>query len=156
MEKFLNEIEKLSQSLEKSDTPSLKPALCSPAVEKLFDITNAGIEVFNAKGIDSIKIYSLPPDILPLFFTFENETAGYVIKTDKKYIFVVGCDPNKIFIYGTGSDGPISIRGGASKTMQLFNLEFSEAENDILFFDNTNKRIEPEEVVLHVIKWGFS
>ena len=100
MKNFLNEIERISEALLNIPNQVAETISDTPAVEKLFELTEMAIDIFSKRGIDYVKLHKLPRDLLPLLFTFENESNGFVINTDKKYIFVIGCQPNKIFIYG--------------------------------------------------------
>ena len=62
---------------------------------------------------------------------------------------------NKIFIYGkvkkTGHRGT-----GADKMQQLFNIDFTDNDGNVTYYDSTNKELKADEIVLLALKWSLN
>ena len=156
MDKFIEEIKNLSQNSNVSNNKRVAGSVTNEGLKKLFEIASVGVDTFNKNNSFSIKLHKLPADLIPLFFNFQSDCAGFVIKTEKKYIFVMQSEQNKVFIYGLASRDGVSIRQSMTRAVQLFNVEYKEDKNNINFYDNTRKEIQAEEIVLQIIRWGLS
>jgi len=156
MDKFIEEIKSLSRNNSTSNVKPISESEESKALNILFDLALVGMETFNKTGSCEIKLHKIPADLVPLFFNFHYDCGGFVIKTGKKFIFIMQSEQNKIFIYGLSSRDGYSVRHNMNKAVQLLILEFKNKENGVKFFDSTNKEIKPEEIILQALKWGIS
>lgn len=162
MEKFQEEIRLLAKKEIGSSDKSEQKVVTSTsfdnsALEKLYEITEKGVEAYNdVTKSELLKVYNLPFELIPLFFNFDNYRQGFVLVTTKKHIFFVINEPDLIFIYSLDSKEKVLGKNFINKASQLLKLNFSKSENKTKYFDNTGMEIEPHDVVLQVIKWGVS
>lgn len=152
MDKFTEQIKKLSENIVNKDQYRDNSDIYSYAVELLFSIADKGLLLLDSS---SVKLHRLPTDLVPLFFHFESSGGGFVISTDVKYAFFMQSSENKIFIYGkTKTDERKS--SGNTKMQQLFNIDFIENNGKVTFFDSTKKEIKPDEIILLALSWSIN
>lgn len=154
MDKFIEEINKLSSKVEKSDI-SLESNINPPAIDLLFKYSEKGIKELKSNGLGSVNLHRLPFDLIPLFFHFESSGGGFVISTAKKYAFFMQSTDKKIFVFGKakkiGHDVTVN-----DKMQQLFNIEFRENNGVVSYYDSTNKELKPSEIVLLALNWSLN
>ncbi|MGI9533414.1 MAG: hypothetical protein ACR2NW_00550 [Thermodesulfobacteriota bacterium] len=155
MENFIEQIKNLSENHNPSGNKEVPDPKDYEALNKLFEITEVGIDKFNENNSFPIKLHRLHADLMPLFFNFQSDSSGFIIKTENKFIFVMQSVNNNIFIYGLTSKDGADIRQSMTRAVQLFKLEYKD-NNGIKLYDSTNREIDPEEVILQVISWGLS
>ena len=153
MEKFTEQLKKMVANIK--ETGPVEGTSDSAAIKLLFDFAERGIDTLRSEGISSIKLNRLPSELVPLFFHFKSSGSGFVISTDKKYTFFMQSSDGKIFIFGKNR------RNGQSnnvneKMQQLFNIDFTEENEKISFFDSTKKEISADEIVLLALRWSLN
>ena len=156
MDKFIKEIESLSESGKSSGNNEVSDQAEYKALRRLFEIAEIGADKYNESGSYPIKIHRLHSDLMPLFFNFQSDCSGFVIRTENKFIFIMQSQNNNILIYGLTSKNGVDIKQNMTRAIQLLNLEIKENNNDIKYYDNTNREIQAEEVILQLFKWGLS
>lgn len=152
MDKFTEEIKKLSVNTEEKDPDKDISDRYLPAIESLYNFADKAVLTLKSS---SVKLHRLPADLVPLFFHFESGGGGFVISTAVKYAFFMQSSENKIFIYGKSKKNGINSPGNA-KMQQLFNIDFTENNENVTFYDSTNKEISPEEIVLLALSWSIN
>ena len=156
MDNFIKEIKKLLHNGSDTINKEIAEPDNNKALDKLFDIAAVGVDTFNNNSSYSVKLHRLHADLMPLFFNFQSECNGFVIKTEKRFIFVMQSELNKIFIYGLTTKDGASARQSMTRAVQLFNLDYKKSNDEIKYYDSTNREIQPEEVVLQLFKWGLN
>ncbi len=156
MNNFIKEIKILSQRVKISENKKFNGSENNEALEILFDIAKIGINTLKETNSSSVNLYRLPADLMPLFFNFQNDCGGFVIRTEKKFIFVTQNKEKRVFIYGLAIKDNFPIQQITNRRIQLLSLEYKAKKGKIEFYDSTNKTIKPEDVVLEVMKWGLS
>lgn len=153
MEKFTEQLKKLAANIKESGPVDGNSE--SPAIKMLFDFAEKGIDTLRSEGISSIQLHVLSSELVPLFFHFESRGSGFVISTDKKYTFFMQSRDGKIFIYGKnrryGQKNSVN-----EKMQQLFNIDFTEENEKVSFFDSTKKEIVADEIVLLALRWSLN
>jgi len=155
MDKFTEEIKKLSDNISKQDINTESKSINSKAIGSLFKYAEIGISTLRSGGLPSIYLHILPADIVPLFFHFESGGEGFVISTSKKFTFFMQSSDNKIFVYGKEKKNAIQ-GAGSDKTQQLFNIDFTENNENVSFYDSTKKEIKADEIVLLALNWSLN
>ena len=155
MEKFIEEIKKLSVNLDKSEENKSKVYPESSAIESLFNYADKAVTSLKKDGVVSINLHRLPIDLVPLFFQFESRGEGFVLSTVKKYAFFMQSAENKIFIFGKMKRKGLK-HSGNDKMQQLFNIDFTENNGNVTYFDSTGKEIKPDEIVLLALNWSLN
>ena len=156
MDKFIKEIESLSESVNSTGRDEASDQAEYKALSRLFEIAVIGADKYNESGSYPIKIHRLHTDLMPLFFNFQSDCSGFVIKTENKFIFIMQSQNDNILIYGLTSKNGVDIRQNLTRAIQLLNLEIKENNDVIKYYDKTNREIQAEEVVLQLFKWGLS
>jgi len=155
MDKFTEEIKKLSDNVYKPDINTESKSINSHAIESLFEYAEKGVTTLKSNGITSINLHKLPVDLVPLFFHFDSGGEGFVISTAKRFAFFMQSSDKKIFIYGKvkkfGIQGP-----GNDKMQQLFNIDFTENNGSVAYYDSTNKELKADEIVLLALNWSLN
>ncbi len=155
MDKFIEEVNKLSVNVKSSEKNKEIPDENSPAIDSLFSYAKAGVNALKSNGLNYINLHRLPGDLIPLFFHFESSGAGFVISGSGKYIFFMESSEKKIFIYGMANNKR-SVGQGRGKMLQLFNIDFIENGDSVVFYDSTKKELSPEEIVLLTLQWSLN
>lgn len=155
MDDFIEEIKTLSQKTTPSENNRSYKAENNEALNVLFNIASTGVNNFNENSASSIRLHRLHADLVPLLFNFQDCCGGFVIKTEKKFSFVIQSKSN-VFIYGLASKDDLQIKQNMHRTIQLLSLRCEKINEKITFYDSTNKVINPQDVVLQVIKWGLN
>jgi len=154
MDKFTEEIKKLSDNISKQNINTESNNINSKAISSLFKYAETGINTFRSCGLSSISLHRLPVDLVPLFFHFESGGEGFVISTAKRFTFFMQSSDKKIFVYGKEKKN--AIKGtGSDKTQQLFNIDFTENNGNVTYYDSTNKEIKADEIVLLALRWSL-
>ena len=99
MDDFIEEIKALSQKTTTSENNRTYKAENSEALNVLFNIASIGVNNFNENSASSIRLHRLHADLVSLLFNFQDYCSGFVIKTEKKFSFVIQ-NKNNVFIYG--------------------------------------------------------
>ena len=153
MEKFTELVKKLAESSKESGP--VEGNSDSTAIKLLFGYAEKGVDTLISEGISSIKLHQLPGELVPLFFQFESSGSGFVISTDNKYTFFMQSRDGKIFIFGKnrrdGQNNSVN-----EKMQQLFNIDFTEENEKVSFFDSTKKEINADEIVLLALRWSLN
>jgi len=155
MDKFLEEINKLSSKVDKSEIYPESNSINPPAIDLLFKFSEKGINELKSNGLGSVKLHRLPFDLVPLFFHFESSGEGFVISTAKKYTFFMQSADKKIFVFGKAKKIGQAVTVN-DKMQQLFNIDFAENDGDVTFYDSTNKELKPDEIVLLALNWSLN
>ena len=155
MSNFSEEIKKLSELHNQSESNEINYGEQFDALKVLYDITSRGVDQFNQNSALKIKLHELHPDLMPLFFNFQSDCSGFVIRTESKFIFVMQSVNNQIFIYGLASQNGVDIRQSMTRAVQLFKLE-SKDEDGIRFYDSTDRELQAEEIIIQLLSWGLS
>ena len=107
MDKFLEEINKLSSKVDKSEIYAESNSLNPPAIDLLFKYSEKGINELKSNGLASVNVHRLPIDLVPLFFHFESSGGGFVISTAKKYTFFMqSTDKKDIYFWESEENRP--------------------------------------------------
>lgn len=155
MDKFTEEIKKLSDNVYKQGKNTESKNINSKAIGSLFKFAETGVNTLRSGGLSSIYLHRLPVDLVPLFFYFESESEGFIISTAKKFVFFMQSSDKKIFIYGKEKKN--GIQGtGTDKMQQLFNIDFTETNGNVTYYDSTNKDIKADEIVLLALNWSLN
>lgn len=153
MKNYIEEVKKMASDYEES--PGLNEDVVSPAIKILFDITESGANTLGSNGVSSVKIHRMPADLVPLFFHFETSGGGFILSTKNKFTFFMQSADNKIFIFGKNKrNGPE--KSINDKIQQLFNIDITDNNGNISFFDSTKKEIKAEEIVLLALRWSLN
>ena len=153
MDKFAQELKKLFKIINKEEINTENLTLKSDAIAFLYNYAEKGVNLLRSEGLSSIYIHRLPVDIVPLFFHFESGGDGFVISTDKRFVFFMQSTDKKIFIYGKDkTNGSYS----KDKMQQLFNIDFTEDNGKVTYYDSTKKELIADEIVLLALKWSLN
>ncbi len=155
MDDFIEEIKTLSQKTTPSENNRTYKEENNEALNVLFNIASTGVNNFNESSASSIRLHRLHADLVPLLFNFQDSCSGFVIKTEKRFSFVIQNKSN-VFIYGLDSEDGLQIKQNMHRTVQLLSLRYEKINDKITFYDSTNKVIDPKDVVLQVMKWGLN
>jgi len=155
MDDFVEEIKTMSRKATASEDNKTSEEENNEALNTLFNIASSGVNNFKENSTYPIRLHRLHADLVSLLFNFQNYCSGFVIRTKAKFSFVIQSKSN-IFIYGLASRDGSQVKQSMHRTIQLLSLRYEKIKNEITFYDNTNKVINPQDVVLQVIKWGIS
>ncbi len=155
MDDFIKEIKAMSQKTAASEKGKTFEAQDSEALNILFNIARSGVDNFSGNSACPIRLHRLHEDLVPLLFSFQDRCSGFVIRTEKKFSFVIQ-SRSSIFIYGLASRDGSQAKQNMHRTVQLLSLRYEKVKDEITFYDNTNKVIDPQDAVLQVLKWGIS
>lgn len=155
MDKFTEGIKKLSDNVYKQDINTESKSINSKAIDLLFEYAEKGVNTLRSNGLSSVYLHRLPVDLVPLFFHFDSGGEGFVISTAKRFVFFMQSTDKKIFIYGkvkkNGFKDP-----GTDKMQQLFNIDFTENNGNVTYYDSTNKELKTDEIVLLALNWSLN
>ena len=150
MYKFIEEIKKLSENVKKS--VNAEEGLNTPAIRLLYSFAEIGIKTLSSGGAGSVKLHRLPADLVPLFFHYESSGEGFVISTEKKYTFFMQSAEKKVFVFGKNRNNG----SGNEKMQKLLNIDYTENNAEVSFFDSTNKEINADDIVLLALRWSLN
>lgn len=155
MDDFIEEIKTISRKAKASENNKISDAENNEALNILFNIASSGVNNFSENSAYPIRLHRLHSDLVSLLFNFQDYCSGFAVKTRKKFSFVIQSKSN-IFIYGLASKDGSQVKQSMHRTIQLLSLRYEKIKDEITFYDSTNKIINPQDVVLQVIKWGIS
>ena len=153
MDKFSEDIKKIFENINEKEINTKRQTDKSDAIASLYRYAEKGVDLLRSGGLSSIYLHSLPVDIVPLFFHFESGGDGFVISTAKRFAFFMQSADKKIFIYGKDK---INGSYGKDKMQQLFNIDFTEDNGKVTYYDSTKKELQVEEIVLLALKWSLN
>ena len=153
MDKFTEEIKNIFENINENEINTERQAINSDAIATLYSYAEKGVNLLRSGGFSTIYLHRLPFDIVPLFFHFESGGDGFVISTAGKFVFFMQSTEKKIFIYGKDK---INGTSSKDKMQQLFNIDFTEDNGKVTYYDSTKKELQAEEIVLLALKWSLN
>jgi len=127
-------------------------------VMKIFlDITGLGIGIYN-QGLANgrLSIYELTEELLTLFLNLHGKRLGFCLVAEGKFVVFLDEAPNQMVVLGQKRQLFGAGENVLTKARQLIKIAFEKADGGYVFKDNTGSRLDPEEVVLHIINWAIS
>ncbi|MGH7806795.1 MAG: hypothetical protein ACRENT_01745 [Thermodesulfobacteriota bacterium] len=127
-------------------------------VMKIFlDIAGSGVRIYNQGLADGrLSIYELTEELLTLFLNLHGKRLGFCLVAEGKFVVFLDEAPNQMVVLGQKRQLFGAGENVLTKARQLIKIAFEKADGGYVFKDNTGSRLDPEEVVLHIIKWAIS
>jgi hypothetical protein len=121
------------------------------------DIAELGVGIYNeGLAYGRLSIYELPEELLTLFLNLQGKRLGFCLVSEGRFVVFIDEEPNQILVLGKKSQSFETGENILTKARQLIRITFEKLEEGYVFKDNTGSHLDPEEIVLHIIKWTIS
>ena len=125
------------------------------ALEELYENALYAVKILNDKfSSDVLNIIKIEDDLIPLLFTFNMSTTGFVLVSPQKYIFFISDNVGNIYTYGLEKEKRkpgINISGGSA---QLLTINYATVNGEIVYRDSTGNSIDPQEIIYQIFRWA--
>jgi len=130
------------------------PEEIKEAFYKLFNLANTGIEAYNeGAGRDVLSIYKLPRELFTFFLDLPGKQIGFCIIAPERFVVFTDERPDKVTVFGQRAKRLENAGQAQPKIRQLIKMTCLKSENGLIFKDNTDAVLDPEEVTKIIIKW---
>lgn len=127
------------------------------AIDMFYNLTELGVSIYN-EGLDKeeLSLYRLPEEILALSLNTPGSRVGFCLTAPERIIVFLSEGSDQILVLGRKKQQLGTGEGIFTKARQLIRITYMKSEHGMVFKDNTGSLLDPEEVVIHVIKWAVS
>ena len=122
-----------------------------------FNISELGVGIFN-QGLANgkLSIYELSEELLTLFLNLHGKRLGFCLVAEEKFVVFLDENPSQLVVLGKKRQSFGTGENALTKARQLIRITFEKSDGGYVFKDNTGSFLDPEEIVLHIIKWAVS
>ena len=161
MNNFREEVMNLAREKLKMKTADRKAESASNSVkevmESLLKTTELGVSFYNQVAENKkLSIYSLPEELLVLFLNLPGKRVGFCLIAPEKFVVFLNDEPGQVVVFGKKRQNSGSGENVLIRARQLIKVSFAKTEDGYLFKDNTGSVLDPEEMILHIIRWAVS
>ena len=126
-------------------------------MNRLFNIVELGVTIYN-ESLDKgkLSLYKLPEELLTLFLNLPGKRLGFCLIAEEKFIVFLDEEPGQVVVVGKNRQSFGTGENVLAKARQLIRITFMKSDDGFVFKDNTGSIVNPEEIILHIIKWAVS
>ena len=126
-------------------------------MSRFYSLTELGVSIYNESLNDEeLSIYRLPEELLALFLNIAGRRVGFCLMAPEKIIVFLSEGPDQVLVLGRKRQQLGTGESILTKARQLIRITYTKSEHGIVFKDNTGSILDPEEVIIHIIKWAVS
>lgn len=161
MNNFREEVMNLAREKLKMKTAGRKAESASDEVKEvmnsLLKTSELAVSFYNqfAEG-EGLTVYGLPEELLALFLNLPGKRVGFCLIAPEKFVVFLDDEPGQVVVFGKKRQNSGSGENVLTRARQLIKVSFAKADNGYLLKDNTGSVLNPEEMILHIIRWAVS
>ncbi|NIP30306.1 MAG: hypothetical protein GTO02_09480 [Candidatus Dadabacteria bacterium] len=103
-------------------------------------------------GNEVLEIFHIPSDLLAIIFNIDNGGIGFVMLFNKSKVVLVLCEKENYVAF----IGKKINNSNNSKSIKLLRLSYENEGNEINFRDSTGLKINTNDIIAQIIKWGLN
>jgi hypothetical protein len=126
-------------------------------MERFFNLAELGVSIYNESSNNGkLSVYRLPGELLDLFLSLPGKHSGFCLVASEKFVIFLDEEPDQVLVLGSkkqqlGAEGNV-----LSRARQLIRITCVRTGDGFTFKDNTGTPLDPEEIMMHIIKWAVS
>ncbi|HWP93374.1 MAG TPA: hypothetical protein VNN20_14365 [Thermodesulfobacteriota bacterium] len=161
MNNFREEVMSLAREKLKTKTADRKAESAPDDVKEvmngLLKIAELAVSFYNQLvGDEGLSVYSLPGELLALFLNLSGKRVGFCLVAPEKFVVFLDDEPGQVVVFGKKRQNSGSGENLLTRARQLIKVSFVKTEDGYLLKDNTGSILDPEEMILHIIRWAVS
>jgi hypothetical protein len=161
MNNFREEVMNLARERLRMKTAAQKAESASDEVKEvmnsLLKTSELAVSVYNQVAEDEgLAVYGLPEELLALFLNLPGKRVGFCLIAPEKFVVFLDDEPGQVVVFGKKRQNSGSGENVITRARQLIKVSFAKTEDGYLFKDNTGSLLDPEEMILHIIRWAVS
>lgn len=123
----------------------------------LYGKTELGVNIYNEViNGGGLSIFRLPEELLQVFLNVPGKQIGFCLMSDIKFVLFIGEVPDEVLVLGKKRQSSGSREPFVTRAIQLIRIKFERSGNIYSYEDNTGSLIDPDEIIIHIIKWAVT